>query len=407
MAQDPIETEQAAPWPTAQERDPLQRCEHFIPGLRSMPWWDAKEFSAVSALKECYQVIRSEFLNLLLCGQLRLHPQSKGGPRLPISDGDWNIFELISASQPSATSKLLAPRTTQILMNLPEVTTNPNGLAYFSVLSPGVHIATHCGPTNSRIRIHLGLLAPEGAVMRVGNETRPWREGDCIVFDDSWEHEVFNRSEFVRAVLLFDVWHPDMNAGQIGRIIAARSSGKNNRARQQERAGWLDIVQLRAGFTGASLCALVGPDHLGRMMAAAALACPPRDRVFSRLRAFAAQSLDQEAARGHAEISADLWSGLATLVARQPDLLSREDVVDIIHIASVSWRSAAENELLGWKFMEQSTDAEREKLFTAPRRLSGVCEILKWCHEEGRQLAPLSLVAAAATLAIQEQRSSL
>jgi aspartyl/asparaginyl beta-hydroxylase (cupin superfamily) len=402
MAQDRNEIKLPAPEAPAAEREPLQRCQHFIAGLRSMPWWDAKEFSAVSALQENYQVIRSEFLNLLLCGQLRLHPQSKGGPRLPISDGDWNIFELISAGRPSVVGKLLAPSTCRILMSIPEVTTNPNGLAYFSVLSPDVHIAAHCGPTNSRIRIHLGLLVPDGAVMRVGNETRPWREGGCIVFDDSWEHEVFNRSEFLRAVLLFDVWHPDMNADQIGRIIAARSSRKDNKTRQPERAGWLDEARLSAGITRPSLRTLVGPEHLRRMMAAAARACSAQHDVFSWLRAFAAPSLDQGAATDHADISSGLWSGLATLVARHPGLLSRDDVVDIIHIGSVCWRSVAENELLGWKFMEQSTDAEREKLFTAPHRLSGVPEILQWCHEEGKEAAPLSMVAAAATLAIQD-----
>jgi aspartyl/asparaginyl beta-hydroxylase (cupin superfamily) len=403
MAQDLSETSRlAAPRPSAHERDPLQRCRNFIPGLRNMPWWDSIEFSAAGTLQENYQVIRSEFLNLLLCGQLRLHPQSKGGPRMQISDGDWNIFELMSGGRANAASKILAPNTSRAVMSLPEVTTNPNGLAYFSVLNPGVHVQAHCGPTNSRIRIHFGLLVPQGAVMRVGTETRPWQEGTCVVFDDSWEHEVFNQSEFVRAVLLLDVWHPDLTADQVGKIISSRPPGK---ARQKQRAGWLDAARVSDRFAGPSLYSLVGPRQLGRMVASASKARDTDDHALRRLRAFAAESLDPgvavETSVDGADISRDLWSSLASLVDRQPRLLSPEDLINIIHIGSVCWRSSAGNELLGWEFMEESTAEARERLFTAPRLLTGVREILQWCHEEGKTLAPLSAVAAAAALAIQ------
>ena len=48
----------------------------------------------------------------------------------------------------------------------------------------------HCGPTNARLRVHVGLSVPEGAGLRVGNETRAWIVGGAIAFDDSFEHEV-------------------------------------------------------------------------------------------------------------------------------------------------------------------------------------------------------------------------
>jgi len=46
--------------------------------------------------------------------------------------------------------------------------------------------------------------------VRAGTEIRPWREGRAVVFDDSFEHEVWNDTDRTRAVLLFDVWHPDL-----------------------------------------------------------------------------------------------------------------------------------------------------------------------------------------------------
>jgi aspartyl/asparaginyl beta-hydroxylase (cupin superfamily) len=408
MAQDlPRMVSPATPGPRALERGPLQRCRHFVPGLRNRPWWDAGEFGAAAAVQTGYRAIRAEFLNILLCGQLRLHPQSMGGPRAQISDGDWNIFEILSDGRVNPANSVLAPRTSRTLMSLPEVTTNPNGLAYFSVLDPGVHISAHCGPTNSRIRIHLGLLAPAGATMRVGHETRPWREGGCAVFDDSWEHEVVNASEFLRAVLLFDVWHPDMTADQIGEIISARSPGMaGNKAKRKERTGWLDEARLHGGFTGPSLYRLVGPRQLRTMVASVAKTREAGDPVLALLRAFAADSLKTPGAQWvpgeHTGVSSGLWSGLASLVARQPGLLHAADVINIIHIGSVLWRSSASNELLGWEFMERGPAGARDKLFTAPRRLTTVPEVLQWCHEEGSALAPLSMVAAAAVLAIHD-----
>lgn len=384
----------------------LQRGKHFVPGLRDQPWWDAREFGAATALAASYPAIRAEFLNLLLCGQLRLHPQSRGGPRVPIADGDWNIFGLLSGGRVSAAGSALAPRTSQVLMSLPEVTTNPNGLAYFSVLSPGVHIQPHCGPTNSRIRIHLGLLVPDGATMRVGPETRPWQEGACTVFDDSWEHEVMNGSAFLRAVLLLDVWHPDMDADQIGEIISARSRRPAaSQAKQRERAGWLDETRLAGDFAGPSLYHLVGPRQLRTMVASVAKTAAAGDPVLARLRAFATGALESPsaelAAAGPADVAARLWSSLIAFIAREPDLLSPADVINIIHIGSVLWRSSAGNELLGWEFLEHAPDAARDQLLRAPRQLATVPGVLQWCHEEGRTLAPLTMVAAAAALAIQ------
>src|SRR5206468_8159148 len=56
--------------------------------------------------------------------------------------------------------------------------------------------------------------------LRVGSETRTWRKGKCLVFDDSFEHEATNPSERARVVLLVDVWHPDLTAAQRRRLAS-------------------------------------------------------------------------------------------------------------------------------------------------------------------------------------------
>jgi len=83
--------------------------------------------------------------------------------------------------------------------------------AFFSILAPGKHIPAHRGPFKGVIRYHLGLLVPEPAErcrIRVGTEIRHWREGESLVFDDTYEHEVWNDTSGRRAVLFLDVVRP-------------------------------------------------------------------------------------------------------------------------------------------------------------------------------------------------------
>jgi len=79
-------------------------------------------------------------------------------------------------------------------------------------MHPVVHVWPHTGPTNCRIRAHLGLVVPPGPLIRVTNETREWIEGKFIIFDDSFEHEVWHDGSSVRLVLIVDIWHPDLTA---------------------------------------------------------------------------------------------------------------------------------------------------------------------------------------------------
>ena len=80
-------------------------------------------------------------------------------------------------------------------------------------MQPGVHVWPHCGPTNCRLRAHLGLVVPTvGPLIRVGDDVRTWKEGEFIVFDDSFEHEVWHNGSSLRLVLIVDMWHPDLTA---------------------------------------------------------------------------------------------------------------------------------------------------------------------------------------------------
>lgn len=82
--------------------------------------------------------------------------------------------------------------------------------ALFSLLGPGSHIRPHTGVTNTRIVTHLPLIVPPDCAIRIADHTHHWRKGECLMFDDTFEHEAWNRSDQLRVILLFDVWNPYM-----------------------------------------------------------------------------------------------------------------------------------------------------------------------------------------------------
>ena len=102
-----------------------------------------------------------------------------------------------------------------MLADHPEVTSLRDGCVALSRLTPGSHIAPHCGPTNARLRVHMGLRNLENCELRVVDRWMRWQRGKCIVFDDSFEHEVIHRGDRVRYILLVDFWHPDLRTEQI------------------------------------------------------------------------------------------------------------------------------------------------------------------------------------------------
>jgi aspartyl/asparaginyl beta-hydroxylase (cupin superfamily) len=85
----------------------------------------------------------------------------------------------------------------------------------FSLLKPQTHIPPHHGMLNTRLIAHLPLIVPEGCAMRVGDETRAWQTGKLALFDDSVEHEAWNKSDQTRVVLLFDVARPELDATEL------------------------------------------------------------------------------------------------------------------------------------------------------------------------------------------------
>ena len=178
------------------------------------PVFDPELFPFLRELEASWTKIRSE-LDQILTARDHLPPfQTISTDQKKIAvDDRWKTYILFGFKYKSDRNCARCPETTRLLERIPNLHT-----AMFSILAPGYHIPPHRGVTKGLVRVHLGLKVPRDAVdvrMRVGNHICRWSEGKCLVFDDTFDHEVWNDSDEERVVLLLDFERPLRLPGRI------------------------------------------------------------------------------------------------------------------------------------------------------------------------------------------------
>lgn len=199
---------------------PMQRAREHIPGLTTSPVHDAAQFWFSGYLEEHWTRIRAEVEQVLDEPLDPVRPTVED--RALIRRGSWKQAHLFRDGRWRDEVCARFPVTTSILEQVPEVTTLSPGVITISRVSPGTHIMPHCGPTNAVLRMHLPLIVPDGVTLRVAGEEMRWVEGKCLVFDDSFEHEVRHVGTQDRVVLILDTLHPDLRGDHRERLLQRR-----------------------------------------------------------------------------------------------------------------------------------------------------------------------------------------
>jgi len=195
--------------------DPRQRPTFLLfPGLPTSAYLDRAQFAWIDALEAQTPLIRAELDQLL--------PSSAGRERVFSSDAleaenlrgfnatpSWNGYYFYRHGERRDANCQACPATTRVLDALPLSRVREHGPeVMFSVFTPGTYLMPHRGVTNTRVVGHLPLIVPEDCALSVGGEIHEWRTGRVLVFDDTYEHEAWNRSRSTRVVLIFDIWNP-------------------------------------------------------------------------------------------------------------------------------------------------------------------------------------------------------
>lgn len=172
------------------------------------PQWfyDSKQFEFLSPLVTNYQTIKNELLQLLALNKdeqwLRTFPSYVESEKHKA----WKVFSFVFFNMKFPSHAELCPKTAELIFSIPQIMS-----CDFSYLEPHTKVKAHKGYSKMVLRCHIPLIVPQdthACAIRVGNETRHWKEGELMVFDDSFDHEAWNNSSEGRAVLMFDIPNP-------------------------------------------------------------------------------------------------------------------------------------------------------------------------------------------------------
>ena len=221
----------------------LQRCTFMtFPGLPAQAWFERTQFPWLTEVEAHTDEIRAELLEVLRCDagfrpfieMRREHPGSKYWESLNYSP-NWNAFFFYRDGHRFDDNCRRCPVTAGLLDKLPlSRVADHSPETFFSVLKPGAHIPPHTGVINTRLVVHLPLLIPPDCGIRVGTETRGWNPGECIIFDDTFEHEAWNKSNQTRVVLIFDIWNPYLSeVERVAMRIVVEELGRFNQLQGQ------------------------------------------------------------------------------------------------------------------------------------------------------------------------------
>jgi aspartyl/asparaginyl beta-hydroxylase (cupin superfamily) len=212
---------------------PLQYPPYLVPGVPARTFYEAAEFEWAAVLEREYPTIKAELMQLL--------SDNGAGFKGYMSEkqfrhSGWNTFNFFFYGKKFEENCERCPRTTEILESLPRFERDH---IMFSSLNPHTRIPPHTGPMNGILRGHLGMIVPQGCYIRVGQDERTWQEGKVLVFDDSFEHEVWNHSDQVRIVLFTNFWHPcfsDREIKVLERFRVAYERGPLSKVHAQNQA---------------------------------------------------------------------------------------------------------------------------------------------------------------------------
>lgn len=202
----------------------------YLPELPATPYFDRGLFPWMESFESLTGEIRSELLPLMQAGagsEAVFGSAELAAQNLRSEHGapGWTGHYFYRHGERREANCAACPVTSGSLDRLPLSHVPDHGPeVLFSVFTPGTHLLPHRGVTNTRVVGHLPLIVPPDCALRVGGEEHAWQEGRVVVFDDTYEHEAWNRSDRVRVVLIFDLWNPhltELERAAVARLVVA------------------------------------------------------------------------------------------------------------------------------------------------------------------------------------------
>ena len=184
---------------------PYNALMYLFSAVPNRPYVDVGRFPALKPLADNWQTIREEALQLSDEGRIRAAATYNDLGFNSFFKTGWKRFYVKWYDEPLPSAKALCPRTVDLVQSIPGV-----NAAMFALLPPGSRLGAHRDPFAGSLRYHLGLVTPNAESCRIVVDGEPyfWRDGEAVMFDETFIHTAENRSDVTRIILFCDVERP-------------------------------------------------------------------------------------------------------------------------------------------------------------------------------------------------------
>lgn len=209
---------------------PVNCLFYLFSSVGNKPFINTAQFSQLNVFEDHWQEIRDEAISLNRQTHIKASEELDDMGFNSFFKTGWKRFYLkwYGASLPSANE--LCPRTVELINQVPDV----KG-AMFAMLPPGAKLVKHRDPYAGSLRYHLGLVTPgsDDCYINVDGEKYAWRDGEAVMFDETYLHYAANNTDSNRIILFLDIRRPvtfapvDWFNRVFSRVVLAASATKN------------------------------------------------------------------------------------------------------------------------------------------------------------------------------------
>ncbi len=215
---------------------------YMFQAVPNKPVLSVESFPELKPLRDNWETIRAEAVNLFDEGRIRASANNNDWGFYSFFRSGWKRFYLKWYEDFLPSARTLCPKTVELVNSIPNV----HG-AMFAMLPPGAKLGAHRDPFAGSLRYHLGLVTPNSdkCFIIVDGEKCVWRDGEAIMFDETYIHTAENQTDVNRIILFCDVERP-MKFGfmtafnrWVSKHIVKASTTQNE---EGEKVGWINKV---------------------------------------------------------------------------------------------------------------------------------------------------------------------
>ena len=215
---------------------------YLFSSVSSKPVLNKEDFPELTTLRENWELIRDESLSLAESGHISTSTKTNDLAFNSFFRTGWKRFYLKWYDDFLPSAQQYCPKTVELLKSMPNV-----NAAMFASLPPGARLPTHRDPYAGSLRYHLGLKTPnsDDCMISIDGEPYSWRDGEDILFDETYIHFAENSTDQQRIILFCDVQRPlkikflDKFSRFVSRKLIKASATQNEAG---EQVGFLNKV---------------------------------------------------------------------------------------------------------------------------------------------------------------------